>query len=273
MSKRKTRRFLFYISMLLATGVIIITGVAMLSYSRKDTLEPQGGNLFADTGEGVYIEQLRLGNGNNYGRSDSISVFVYRGRIYVRNEWSPLSMDVVKQLLGKKVGTTKDSLTDWTNSSISSDLLPSNLGVSSIYMMSGYDWRFRLMSFDEETQTGWMYECLNNVYITDGECLFREFGLQDNIESVTYQTLEEWNASSDVFHELSLDEEFQDFMDSLYRAKLVDYGRDTIPNLYEKDRLIYYITMKDQTVNEIIVFDETYVTYRNLGAYYVFDLQ
>jgi hypothetical protein len=259
--------------MLFATGIIIIIGVAMLSYSRNISLEPLDGTVFANTGDGVYIEQLQLGSGSSYRNADSIPVFVYRGRIYVRNERDPLALDVAKQLQGEKVGTTKNSLSDWGDSSNSSNSLPSNMGVSSIYMVSGYDSRFRLMTIDEESQIGWMYECLNNVYITDGACLFEKLGLKENIESATYQTLEEWNSSSDVFHEVTLDDEFWNLIDSLYTAKLIDYGRDTKPNLYEKERQVYYLTMKDQTVNEIIVFHDGYVAYQNLGAYYVFDLE
>lgn len=273
MGKRKKRWFFFNISMLFATGIIIIIGVSLLGYSQNKSLKPQDGTIFAQTGEGVYIEQLQLGSRSSFRKTDAIPIFVYRGRVYVRNEWSPLRVEVAKQLLGEKVGTTENSLSDWTNSSNSSDSLPSNMGVSSIYKMSGYDSRFRLMTIDEKAQIGWMYECLNNVYITDGACLFGELGLRENIESVTYQTLEEWNSSSDVFHVVDLEDEFWSLVDSLYKAKLVDYGRDTTPNLYEKERRVYYITMKDQTVNEIIVFNDGYVAYRGLGAYYVFDLK
>lgn len=273
MSTKKRRWRVLYISMLFATGIMIIIGGVMLSYSPNKSLKPQDGTIFAKAGDGVYIEQLQLGSGSSYRKVDSLPVFVYRGRIYVRDVRNPLSYDVAKRLLGEKVGSTTDSLADWASSSISLNSLPSNMSVSSIYKVSGYDSRFRLMTIDEESQIGWMYECLNNVYITDGACLFSQLKLKENIQAVSYQTLEEWNISSDVFQVLALDDQFWTLIDGLYRAKLIDYGRDTRPNLYEKERLIYYLTMKDQTVNELIIFEDGYVAYQNLGAYYVFELK
>jgi hypothetical protein len=229
--------------------------------------------MFAMEGDGTYIEQLQLSQGTSFSKVDSIPVFVYRGRIYVRNERDSLDYDLAKQLLGKQVGTTKDSISDWSSNSNSSKELPSNIGVSSIYKVSGYDSRFRLMTIDDNSKIGWMYECLNNVYIKDGACLFEELNLRENIDSVTYQTLEEWNSSSEVFHEVDLDDEFTKFIDNLYEAKLIDYGRNTTPNLYENDRFIYYLTMKDKTVNQLVVFSNHFVTYQGLAAYYVFNLE
>lgn len=270
MSNTKKRHFI-NICLLLATGAMVMIGVALLTYSPNKSINPLDGTIFAKKGEGEHMAQLQLSA--SYNNEDSIPVFVYRGRIYVRNERNPLVYDVAKNLLGEQVGTTKDSLKGWYSDSNSSNQLPSNIGVSSIYKVKGYDSRFRLMTIHEDLQTGFMYECLNNVYIKDGSCFFRELSLRENIESVAYQTLEEWNSSSSVFHEVELDYEFLTMIDQLYQSEFIDYGRDSKPNLYELDRKIYYLTMKDGTVNELIVFSEDYIAYQGFAAYYVFDMR
>lgn len=272
MSTRKKRRLMLHSWLLLATGIVIIIGVAMMTYSTNKSLKPLDGTIFAKEGDGVYIEQLQLSSGDFWNKSDAIPVVVYRGRIYVRNEWNPLTYEVAKKLQGEQVGTTKDNLKGWDSDPVSLSNLPSNTSVSSIYKVKGYDSRFRLMTIQEDSQIGWMYECLNNVYIKNGACLFDELKLSENIESVTYQTLKEWNSSSKVFHEVELDQEFWNLIDQLYRGELVNYGRDTKPNLYELDRKVYYLTMKDGSVNQLIVFADRYIAYQGLAAYFVFDL-
>lgn len=272
MSNRKKRHFI-NISLLLATGIMVMIGVVMLTYSPNKTLKPLDGTIFAKEGEGEYMVQLQLSNSASYNKEDSIPAFVYRGRIYVRNERNPLAYDIAKNLLGEQVGTTKDSLKGWYLDSKSSNQLPSNMGVSSIYKVKGYDSRFRLMTIHEDLQMGFMYECLNNVYIKDGSCFFRELKLRENIESIAYQTVEEWNSSSEVFHEVELDYKFLSMIDRLYQSEFINYGRDTKPNLYELDRKIYYLTMKDGTVNELIVFSEDYIAYQGFAAYYVFEMK
>ena len=126
---------------------------------------------------------------------DMIGLVVYKGRIYTQAEsFYGERATIAESLLGERLGTTKDSINEWSTQNDYATEFASSIGVGDVYTVKGYSPDFRICvrtdSFDEFGNPAvfcGFYENLNGIYLRTGQDIFRDrLRLSENWERAEY---------------------------------------------------------------------------------------
>lgn len=132
-------------------------------------------------------------------------LIVYKERVYV---YVPIqiSSENVKNLLGKKLGTTSSNINELSTQLEYSNEFASNIGVTDVYSVNGYDEDFRVMTniiTEDGKSYPEIYECLNGITIQNGADIFTKLKLQGNITQAKFQTFSDWNSGIGDFYTIN----------------------------------------------------------------------
>lgn len=204
-------------------------------------------------------------------------LIVYKGNVYIH---TPIEIDSksADALLGKKIGTTKGTIDEWSSQSDYSTEFASNIGVTDVYSVNGYDENFRIMtnittadgkSFPE------FYDCINGINIKNGEDVFGKLNLKGNIINAKFQTFSDWNNGTGTFYSMNDSSLLNSLVEELYKAtpylpediegSLGDYRND---DQYRE----LYLDLKDGSKNiNITILKGGYVYYGYPRIYFKLD--
>ncbi|WP_026886513.1 hypothetical protein [Clostridium beijerinckii] len=136
-----------------------------------------------------------------------VPLIIYNGNVYIK---SPISIDSKnsKNILGRKIGTTTGGLNNFNPMNTYSKNIISNIGITDVYAVNGYDEDFRIMTnvtLSDGTNYPEIYECLNGITITTGNDFFGKLNLPGNIVNakVQIQTFSNSNNEKENFYTTS----------------------------------------------------------------------
>lgn len=153
----------------------------------------------------VHVPKIEIYSVDRSLNAKMMPLIVYKERVYI---YAPIeiSSENAKNLLGKKLGTTIGNINEWSTQSEYSNEFASNIGVTDVYAVNGYDEDFRIMvNITAENGTSYpeFYECLNGITIQNGEDIFGKLKLKDNIVQAKFQTFSNWNNSTGSFNTIN----------------------------------------------------------------------
>lgn len=149
----------------------------------------------------------------------TVSLIVYDNRIYTRAE-TKIGPEEGKQLLGEKLGTTKDSIDEWSGPDAFEQDFASTIGVADVYAVKGYDTNFRLMTYQMEDgkYQAYFYENLNGITVANGKDVFGKLKMVGNTESAEYRLFSDWDYDQDSYRSVNDSDALQSFLESLNNA-------------------------------------------------------
>jgi len=168
----------------------------------------------------IYIPKIQLPKTNTFTTAKMMPLIVYKGNIYIH---TPIEIytEHTKTLLGKKLGTTKGTLDEWSKQSDYSSEFASNIDVTDVYTVNGYDENFRIMTnikTEDGTSYPEFYECLNGITITSGADILEKLKLQYNVDKAKFQTFNDLNNSTGNFHPINDNNLLNSLFDEIKKA-------------------------------------------------------
>ncbi|MVX66038.1 hypothetical protein GKZ28_20375 [Clostridium chromiireducens] len=225
----------------------------------------------------VYIPRFELPTEDTRVAAKMIPLIVYNEKIYTR---SPIKINSknAKNLLGKKLGTTNSNINELSSNSEYSTEFASNIGVTDVYSVNGYDEGFRIMTnitLPDGTSYPEFYDSLNGISIKTGADFFGKLKLQNNILSAKFQTFDDWNNGNGISYSINDFNLLNSFVDSL--DKSIPYLPENIEPLlgdYGNNENCKKITLnlKDGCENlTFTVLKSGYVYYNSPNVYFKID--
>jgi hypothetical protein len=204
-------------------------------------------------------------------------LIMYKGKVYI---YTSIEIDSksASALIGKKLGTTKGSINEWSNQSDYSTEFASNIGVTDVYSVNGYDENFRIMT-NITTEDGKsfpeFYDCINGINIKNGEDVFGKLNLKGNIVNAKFQTFSDWNNSTGTFYSITDSNLLNSLVEELYKATpyLPEDIEDSLGDYRNDDQYReLYLDLKDGSKNiNITILKSGYVYYGNPKIYFKLD--
>lgn len=153
----------------------------------------------------IDVPKIELPKASTFATSKMMPIIIYKGNIYIHTSIKTSSEDA-NNLLGQKLGTTKNTIDEWTSKSADSNELASNIGIIDVYSVKGYDENFRIMTnskAEDGTTFTDFYESLNGITITKGEDILSKLKLQDKVVDAKFQNYDDWNNGTGTFHPIN----------------------------------------------------------------------
>jgi hypothetical protein len=192
---------------------------------------------------------------------------VYQGRVYTQADTN-VRLESAKNLLGEKLGTTKENIDEWSKQNDYEVEFASNIGKQSVYSVKGYDKSFRIMTYDkiDGTVNSQFYECFNGITVKTGADVFNKLKVENNTKTAEYENLESWNGNKKQYKELTK-------LNAL--NNLINELKNTIPNTQESLSYLFddkgelnqkfvYITLNDSTEVQLRLFKDGYIYYSHI---------
>ena len=239
-------------------------------------------------GRGVYIPAIELPSSVPEGtQMDMIGLIVYRGGIYTQAaNYMGDDARAVEGLVGEYLGTCDGSIDEWsTREEYERDFAGNIPG--DFYAVSGYDPDFRIcirQEFTGENGEPDLYiqflDRLNGIALETGEDLFESrLRIPGRIESIEWQTHDDWNWNRGNFHAADLGPGvWESFLDEVCAGEFV-YTWDPDRDFYEgmarssiydtPNQAHLTLAMEDGTSVDLRLIEGGYVGYQPLGWYFV----
>ena len=153
----------------------------------------------------VYVPKIQLPKANAITTAKMMPLIAYKWNVYL---YTPIEIPAenAKNLLGRKLGATKGNIDEWSTQSDYSNEFASNIGVTDVYAVNGYDEDFRIMTnvtIKDGKNYPEFYECLNGITIKNGADILKKLKLQGNITQAKFQTFSDWNNGTGNFHPIN----------------------------------------------------------------------
>lgn len=242
----------------------------------------RGGNSVADTTDdteyAVYTDSVHLPENTSGMAADMIGSLVYKGKIYTRSsDFYQYDAATAQQLVGEYVGEAKEILhcLDYGLSQENWNVEFASTYSGPVYKVKGYSEDFRLCIYVNTDQGQWL-QILDNydgIGLNTGADLFEErLHITGNVESITYQTHDDWEKQNSEKKLTGVTEEqMNEFLRELCSSPFVRIDPESNPGFYESAETQghLYLNMKDGTVVELRLIDGGYVGSESLGWVFV----
>lgn len=223
--------------------------------------------------EGIFIPkvQLPVKATDSVTTAKMMELIVYQGRIYIRSTL-PLDLNRAAALVGEKLGTTKGTITEWSQQNDYDEELASTVGIQDVYSVKGYDKSFRIMTYGQINGevNAQFFDCLNGITVRTGYDIFGKFQIESNIASVRYEDFESWNNGKNNFKSLSNLDQFNVFLAALENSVPVD--EEALDHLFSEqdttDQRVLDIRLKDGSGVELRLFKEGYVYINGVNIFF-----
>jgi hypothetical protein len=247
---------------------------ASINSPAADQSDDTSFNLPAEIYYAVYTDSIQLPEDTSDAEADMIGCLVYKGKVYTATtNFYNYDPEIAEQLVGEYVGEAKGTLDEWSSQEDWATELASTYS-GSVYKVNGYSEDFRLCIYVNSGDEQWL-QFLDNydgIGLNTGADLFEErLHITGNVERVTYQTHDDWNAG-DTSNDQELsgvtEEQLEDFLTELCNSPFERIDHDS--NFYEtKTQGHLYLHMKDGTLVELRLMEGGYVGCQELGWIFV----
>jgi hypothetical protein len=233
---------------------------------------PNTNTLAGQNSESVILPKLKLSKNTNES-ANMIGLIVYKGRIYTQTD-THIASKFAYSLLGEKIGRTKGNIDEWSDQTEYATEFASSIGEIDIYTVKGYDSNFRIMSYLEQDGEIWFefYEFLNGLTLNSGEDIFKSLNMDDNIQSASWEEFNSWNYNKQEFHNLSVNETLNKFLDTLNKAKPIEQRSLQQNGIFEsEEQKFVLLKLNDHSEVRLRLFKDSYVMYSNAHVFFKMD--
>ncbi|MDF2946384.1 MAG: hypothetical protein K0S51_1063 [Bacillales bacterium] len=255
-----------------ASVLVIFTSVILgPKLINKETNKKQQAITF----DSVEIPKIELPKGTEVsadagasGMSKMMPIIVYKSNIYTLSDIQ-IDPKSVKDVLGEKIGTTKDNLNEWSSQNDYTTELASTVGILDVYKVKGFNSDFRIITVEDvngETSARY-YENFNGISISSGKDVFDKLKLEENVISASWQSLESWSNGLQEKKDVELNPTITDFLQDLYNSEPIPVDRIMIEGPPETQKFLF-LTMKDNCTLILNLFKDGYVNYGNVPVYF-----
>lgn len=287
--ERKTKRISTKTWGLLAASICLVALVGVIYIISRNTPEPPTPNTsgFANndvdvsTAKGVYIPAAQMPAGlSGNASADMIGLVVYQGNIYKESEYYNHEDALkIEPLLNEYLGQATGTIDEWSDKKEYETEYASSIG-GSVYSVSGYNTDFRVGLKNEYTDDDGnkqlsitFMDRLNGITLTTGKDLFEDrLQISGNIESVTWQSHNDWFNDIQNYHELDMtNTRWANFIKEIDTAEFEYlWNGNSTSSIYNVDEQLHLIlNMKDDTQVPLRLIADGYVGYEPLGWYFV----
>ncbi|MGC7871877.1 hypothetical protein ACPUYX_10155 [Desulfosporosinus sp. SYSU MS00001] len=226
--------------------------------------------------EGIYIPkvQLPVKATDSVTTAKMMELIVYQGRIYIRSTLT-LDLNRAAALVDEKLGTTKGTITEWSQPNDYDEELASTVGIQDVYSVKGYDKSFRIMTYGQINGevNAQFFDCLNGITVKTGHDIVGKFQIEKNIASVRYEDFDSWNNGKNDFKSLSNLDQFNVFLAALENS--VPVAEEGLDYLFSEqdttDQRFLDIRLKDGSGVELRLFKEGYVYINGVNIFFKVD--
>ena len=287
--ERKTKRISTKTWGLLAASICLVLLVGAIYIINRNTPEPPTPNTsqFANndvdvsTAKGVYIPAAQMPAGlSGDASADMIGLVVYKGSIYIESEYYDHTEAIkIEPLLDEYLGQANGKIDEWSEKNEYETEFASTIG-GYVYSVRGYSTDFRICIKNEypgddgnkRISISFM-DRLNDITLTAGKDLFEDrLQISGNIESITWQSHDDWNYEIKNYHELDMtSNRWTEFMNAVDAAEFEYlWNEDSPSTIYSVEEQLHLIlNMKDGTQVQLRLIAGGYVGYQPLGWYFV----
>ncbi|MDF2607092.1 MAG: hypothetical protein K0S34_1287 [Bacillales bacterium] len=257
-----------------ASVLVIITGVIIgPKFINNDTPKKQQAITF----DSVEIPKIELPEGTEgsdspgagaSGMSKMMPIIVYKSNIYTLSDIR-IDPKSVKDVIGEKIGTTKDNLNEWSSQNDYATELASTVGVLDVYKVKGFNSDFRIITVEDvngETSARY-YENFNGISVSSGKDVFDKLKLEENVTSAAWQSLESWSNGLQEKKEIELNPTITDFLQVLYNSEPIPVDKIMIEGPPETQKFLF-LTMKDNSTLILNLYKDGYVNYGTVPIFF-----
>ncbi|WP_019415177.1 hypothetical protein [Paenisporosarcina sp. TG20] len=261
-----------------ASLIIGISGYFIYENMQMDPyVETFNGNSpMVTSNGGLDIPTLKLPKTTNNTSMSMIGLIVYNQKIYTQTSTDINDEHAGDLLEGKKIGTTKNNLDEWSKQNEYSVEFASTIGRADVYTVKGYDKDFRIMSYSEENGeiNSEFYESLNGITVYTGQDILGKLKVSGNIINAQYRSFSDWNNSVDNFLPIQDRDILSSFAEELNHT--VPYSRESVEKIlgdFRNDEnykeMIFHL--KDHTKVSLVVIKGGYIRYGFSDIYFKMD--
>ncbi|KLU66957.1 hypothetical protein DEAC_c08910 [Desulfosporosinus acididurans] len=226
--------------------------------------------------EGIYIPkvQLPVRTKDSVTTAKMMELIVYQGRIYIHSSL-PLDLNRAAALVGEKLGTTKSTITEWSQQNDYDEELASTVGIQDVYSVKGYDKSFRIMTYGQINGEvdAQFFDCLNGITVKTGHDIVGKFQIENHIASVRYEDFDSWNNGKNNYKSLLNLDQFNVFLAALENS--VPVAEEDLDYLFSQqgttDQRFIDIRLKDGSGVELRLFKEGYVYINGVNIFFKVD--
>lgn len=236
-----------------------------------------------------YIPGAKIAKPDEFAQYSRVPTVVYKGRVYtylygIRRD--DISVEDIKSLMGEKLGDTWDLekylIDDGTSAGYvdleSLDDFASFIPGSEIYTVKGYSEDVKLIEY-RNTEYGeviGIFECFNDMPLNTGEDVFSKLKLKENVQSLTWETLDNRMYEGPNYYDMPIDEDIEEFINEIYKAEPFSLEDETFASQFNykesateealESRYLYF-KLSDKTNVEIKLYSNGYIEYLGLMEY------
>ncbi|KUP25015.1 hypothetical protein [Paenibacillus sp. DMB5] len=222
-----------------------------------------------DLGTGITIPKVELPDPDSQVKASMLALVVYEGNVYTQSATRIDAADAAA-LLGDKLGTTTGGIDEWTGKDGYTELA-SNIGVTDIYTVKGYDSGFLIMSYSEIDGQVFadLYEHTNGITVNSGADLIGKLNLEGRIASAQWESFHSWNNGLQQYAPLAGGEALDNFVTALQAAKPLAAEPLMEQGIYDgEDRKIVYLELEDKAQVQLVLFGQGLVRYGNAPVFF-----
>lgn len=222
-----------------------------------------------DPGTGITIPKVELPDPDSQVKASMLALVVYEGNVYTQSATRIDAADAAA-LLGDKLGTTTGGIDEWTGKDGYTELA-SNIGVTDIYTVKGYDSGFLIMSYSEIDGQVFadLYEHTNGITVNSGADLIGKLNLEGRIASAQWESFDSWNNGLQQYAPLAGGEALDNFVTALQAAKPLAAEPLMEQGIYDgEDRKIVYLELEDKAQVQLVLFGQGLVRYGNAPVFF-----
>ncbi|MDQ8734461.1 hypothetical protein [Paenibacillus sp. LHD-38] len=250
---------------------VALTGCGMKTHEQAKEQTPELGTVQTgrqageESGGGIVIPRIDLPD-RQPESADMIGLVVYQGRIYTQTDTKIAPEDAVP-LVGDKLGQTIGTIDEWSKQDAFATEFASNIGQIDMYTVTGYDPKFRIMSYkqlDNGDVISEFYECLNGIRVYSGKDIFGLLRIDGRIQSAAWESFGSWNYGKEEKQALQSSDtpEISAFLAAVGEAKPIK--QEVLQNegiFDEPDQRFLHLRLTDQSVVTLRLFQNGYVWY------------
>lgn len=264
-------------AMLILSLAAAMTGCGTKTNELAKVQTPEQGSALteiqagAGSGGGIEIPRIDLPD-QNLENADMIGLVVYQGRIYTQTS-TKISPEDAAKLVGDKLGRTIGTIDEWSKQDAFATEFASSIGQVDMYTVTGYDPKFRIMSF-EQLDNGDVitefYECLNGIRVYSGKDVFGLLRLDGRIQSAEWESFNSWNYGKEEKQALQSDTAaISAFLEALGEAKPIKQEELQNEGIFdEPEQRFLHLRLTDQSVVTLRLFQNGYVWYSTAHLFF-----
>lgn len=258
----------------------------------KDTIDERENNDVVEKDneiikEGIEVPKVEIAKMDPNSLASRVPTLVYKGNVY-SEAGTKITLEEGKALMEKKIGVTH-SLFDYIEDDgtiagyIDLEKLEDFAGLAEgndVYTVKGYDEDFRLITYTKNDGVEYLelWECLNGMILSKGEDVFGLMKIKSNINSLKWDTFNNWNYGTPDPKEVNINETLDKFIDAVYDSTPFSLEDREFRNQFfyneveyyaegEEKQKFLYLKLNDGTEIDMRLFNNGYVFYSAMPGF------